>query len=268
MNDLVYKALPGVRWSHLKELAKSPAHYRSRLANPRTDTPAMATGRLVHCAVLEPDELPKRYAVWGAARRGGEWLAFEQAAIDNGQEVVTATEYERALAMRDAVHGHPAAARYLRQKRTRTEVVLTWTDEATGIACKARLDWLGSRTYLDLKTTRDAGERAFGRTAEGLAYHGQMAYYGMGLEAGGMKRRAVILAVENEPPFDVAAYRLGWEELDAGRELARELLDTLATCTKRRRWPGAHPKEKQLRLPPWAYPKDNDIGGLGIAFGG
>lgn len=261
-----YDAIPAIRWSLLREAAKSPAHYHWRLENPRPDTAAMAAGRLVHCAVLEPDELPRRYAVWGEARRGSDWRAFEAAAIGNGQEVVTAAEYERAIAMRDAVHTHPVAARYLSQKRARTEVTLTWTDAQTKLACKARLDWLGTRTFIDLKTTRDNAERAFGRVAGSLAYHGQMAFYNMGLVASGMKRRAVIVAVESEEPCDVACYRLGWEEMDAGTELARELLETVAACTRRGKWPGAHPKETQLRLPPWYYPKDDDIGGLGIAF--
>jgi len=64
---------------------------------------------------------------------------------------------------------------------------------------------------------------------------------------------------------DEARRRMEEDELDAGHELARELLDSVAHCKRTGRWPGAFPNETQLRLPPWAYPKD-EVGGLGITF--
>jgi len=67
MNNADYHADPAVSASHLHAIAKSPQHYWSRFLDPQRQpvepTAAMRLGSLVHCAVLEPEELHKRYAV-------------------------------------------------------------------------------------------------------------------------------------------------------------------------------------------------------------
>jgi hypothetical protein len=56
-----YHADPAVSASHLHAIARSPYHYWSRYLDPNRKpvepTAAMRLGSLVHCAVLEPDEL-------------------------------------------------------------------------------------------------------------------------------------------------------------------------------------------------------------------
>jgi hypothetical protein len=60
-----YHADPAISASHLKAVMQSPYHYWSRFLDPRRPTvepsSAMRLGSLAHCAVLEPDELSKRY---------------------------------------------------------------------------------------------------------------------------------------------------------------------------------------------------------------
>ncbi len=253
MTFLEYAAIPAVNWSLLKEMAKSPAHYQYRRTHPREDTAAMLLGRLVHCAVLEPDELPKRWAVWNGARRGNAWVEFAEATVANGVETCTEAEYEKALAIRDAVRGHVAALPLLYGGKA--EVVKTWTDPSTGVPCKARLDYLiGQHTLVELKTTRDIGPREFARTCAYLSYHGQLAFYARALSDKPEKYvKAYVIAVESEPPHDVCVYEPDEDFMWAGDELVSELLAKLKQCERTGQWPGAYKGLRSLALPPWVF---------------
>jgi hypothetical protein len=84
-----YATVPGVNWSTLKHMAKSPLHYKHACENTRDDTPAFAFGRYVHALVFEPHRVAERYAVLdgsfkldyivyeGGDRRGKVWEAFK-----------------------------------------------------------------------------------------------------------------------------------------------------------------------------------------------
>jgi hypothetical protein len=75
-------------------------------------TSAMRLGSLAHCAVLEPDELSKRYAIAPDRRsNAGKAAAAEMSA--NGIEAVSEPEMALALNMADAVRQHPYAAALL-----------------------------------------------------------------------------------------------------------------------------------------------------------
>jgi len=259
-----YALVRAVNWSTLREMQRSPAHYRHRLTTPREDTPAMAMGRLIHTAVLEPDRLPLEYAVWDGGRRGTNdykaWLAQQ-----GRRQIVTVPEYEKALAIRDAVHAHKVARRLLRYGKA--EVPLQWVDPPTRIRCKARLDWLRGDTFTDLKSTTDIDGRTFGRLAQRMQYHCQLAFYRSGLLATGHKPAPVrIIAVEVEDPFEVAVFEVDEDVLFVGELEVRALLHRVKDCRRKRRWPGRYEQEEALDFPEWALASDNDLTDLGIAF--
>ena len=259
-----YVQTPGVNWSSLKAMSLSPLHYRYGLTHPRPDTPAMQKGRAVHVAVLEPDEFPKRYTVWDGTKRGNAFSDFALTAFEAGLEVLSAAEYDECLAIRDAVRNHPVAGPLL--ARGRSEVTMTWRDEATGLPCKARLDWIDGGDLTDLKTTRSIREWDFARTIATLKYNAQLAHYSNGMAANGIAPGAVrIIAVESDPPHDVAVYRLSDDALWAGAEEVAELLARVESCTKSGDWPGGYPTEQVIDLPPWAYPNDDTLGLEGLA---
>ena len=101
-----YHADPAVSASHLKEVMHSPYHYWARFLDPNrpalVPTAAMRLGSLVHCAVLEPDELSKRYGVCLPRNtKAGKEMAEQMAA--DGIEAVTAADMEQAMAMAGSV---------------------------------------------------------------------------------------------------------------------------------------------------------------------
>ncbi len=255
-----YLAIDSTNWSSLKHLRQSPLAYKHALTHQRPDADMLRLGRAVHTAVFEPDRLPLDYVVFKGARRAGkEWDAFEEAHA--GETILKVEQYERACAIRDAVRAHPLAAPYLASGQP--EHVLTWTDQVSGVACKARLDWLSTfpPAVVDLKTSRHAtNQRLFASAAWDLGYHHQLAFYTRGaLAVTGRLHPAVIIAVEPTAPFDVAVYRLDEDALATAAGQVDDLLRLLVECREANVWPGAHDGELVLGLPRWALPDFDDV---------
>jgi hypothetical protein len=270
-----YAAIDAVNISTLKQIIRySPRHYQHLLSAPRKDTTALAFGRLVHCAVLEPDALAGRYVVepdYGdlrtkAARADRDAWRTEHI----GAECVSDEWMDKALGMSAAVRGDPVAAPYLNGGRP--EVTLTWSDAETGVSCKGRVDWLSfaDRTerpdcIVGLKTTRTILPDAFARGAVGYGYSPAWAFYADGYERMfGRAIPSVEIVVESDPPHDVVVYEIPDEELDEGRREYREALVLLARCRERNEWPGVSGgKLLTFRRPKWAqHHDDDDLEGL------
>jgi hypothetical protein len=252
-----YARINAINWSTLREIGRSPLHYRYLLEHGRADTATLALGRAVHTAVLEPERFGLEYVVFGGPRRAGkEWEAFKTA--NEGVTILKADEYAEAVAMRDAVHRHKGAMSYL--VGGAAEQTVTWTERINGmdLACKARPDYLG-RAIADLKTSKDAGASAFGRTAARFGYHCQLAWYRRGVRAAlGRELDMVLVAVESAAPYDVAVYRVTEDQMYAADDAINDLLLQVAACRRSDRWPGAQEEEGPLELPSWALDGDGD----------
>ena len=246
-----YESVPGIRWSHLKHAAVSLAHYRAATVQPSTDSDAKTLGRLTHCAVFEPDEVPLRYVVWrGGRRQGNEWRDFCEA--NSAAEIVTESQWDAACAIRDAVRSHPEVAPLLAAGRA--EQVFTWTDDATGLPCRCKVDWLTDTVAADLKTARVISRRGFGNAAASLCYHGQFAYYDRGLKAHGIEVDWSVIAAENAGPvWDVGCFTVSEDAMWAGDELVTDLLAKVARATQRDEWPGIWPHTAEMPLAAWVY---------------
>lgn len=259
-----YRQIDAVNWSSLREMRRSPAHYRYRLDHPREDTTGLAFGRGLHAAALEPDRLPLEFAVFKGARRAGkDWQAFR--AVHGEDTILKASEYERCLAIRDAVRAHPTASKYLRAGRA--ERAITWVDRATGLHCKGRLDWISDSVpaLVDLKGTSDLSRLHI--VAAQFGYNCQLAFYLAGLRALGLEVPARIVAVEVQPPHAVQVLALHDDDLYAGERECAELLRKVADCTARRSWPAGAGDEQVLRVPAWStcrLREQDDLSGLGL----
>jgi hypothetical protein len=267
VTDAEYRALPAVNFSTLKYMAKSPLHYKHALENPSPVTDAMSIGTAEHCMVLEPSQFPPRYTVWTGGRRAGkEWDAFCLA--NEGKTIIKSDEYDRCVAMRDAVRAHPAAGPILASGGESEKVVL-WKDPETGLDCKARIDWLCG-SVVDLKTTADGDPRRFASLAARYRYHAQLAWYRWGVEVstGLADWPCQLIVVEATPPHDVAVYNIDELTLGAGLDEARELLRRVAECKASGRWPGRFEGEATLNLPRWAFDDDDAATELGLVIGG
>jgi len=267
-----YRAIDATNFSSLKELARSPLHYRHRLDNPRTSLP-MALGKAAHTAVLEPHRFAAEYALWDERTEGGrvrprngkDWEAFKAAHAT--QQIIVADEMGAAMAMRDAARGSTCSMRYLRKGEA--EVTMVWPDEETGRRCKGRIDWLthvdGIDVLVGLKTSKDCRPIGFGNQAARLGYHLQWALYHDGYVALTSKPvRMVEIVIESAAPHDVTVYIIPAEIIEQGRDEYRKLLVTLDECEKTGVWPGTSDSEQILSLPSWVYHAEDDISELGL----
>jgi exodeoxyribonuclease VIII len=250
MDNATYHADPAVSASHLHAIARSPFHYWARYINPDRITPeptaAMRLGSLVHCAVLEPDELLQRYGV-APDRRTKEGKAAAAAMAAAGIEAVSEADMTLALSMAASVRVHPAAAALLKQGKA--EQSFWWDDSDTGLRCKCRPDWYHGTTVVDLKTTTDASPAGFAKSVATFRYHTQASHYLSGLHGA---ERFVFIAVEKTAPYAVAVYELDAEAMAAGNELRRRDMRMIADCHATKEWPGYGNDLQALSLPKWA----------------
>jgi len=229
-----------LRFSHLKQMAKSPAHYRAAVDQVASyDSPAMRLGRLVHSLVLG-DQDGRATVVYDGERRGKAWQEFQ--AEHDGAEIVTRAEHDRAAPIAWAVMRDPAAATYLGAGGPRVirEGRILWTLD--GRACSSTPDLidLDAGRIIDLKTTQTAEPGRFSRLALAAHYHAQLAFYRRAVEAahGVRARECVLVAVETSAPHPVTVLRLTDRALDEGDKLCRAWLERLAVCEAAGAWPG------------------------------
>ncbi len=309
-----YADIPGLNWSSLKLIATSPLMLKHRADNPRKDTPALARGRAIHCAILEPALFESAYVEepdFGDLRTNttkaerAEWLwsladdqsAFEprpdfdlrrkigkQAKADwevtfapgtkvivgdehpswvcPGLEVIAADEYALVTRCAAAVAKHPRAAELLRGGRA--EEVLTWTDATTGIACKARCDYIRPSAILDVKTSRHESLRQMRADFARYLYHGQLSFYHQGAKAAGVipedADRPFVVVVQTCEPYDVIPMQMSPLDLDAGLRLVSSLMQKYQDCAAAGWWPGMSPEVIEMGIPDWAPSGTDDDG--------
>lgn len=258
MSYAEYEAVPGVRWSHLKEMRTSALHYLTHAQ--KESTPSQVLGTAAHYAVFEPDLFDLECVVYEEKRNSNAWKAF--AAEHAQQTILRPAERDTALRIAEAVRTHGPAAEILAAGEA--EQVVTWTDAETGLGRKARLDWVTPPSVgilADLKTAADIGDTMFGRAAGRYCYHGQLVDYASGLQVEtGIPYQPVIIAVENDEPYDVRVADVTGAELSAAEMLVRDLLDRLAECIATDSWPGQFPERGKLNLPPWElYDEDYEL---------
>lgn len=252
MDIAAYHAHPALGSSRLRELLKSPAHFR---ANLRRETEALQLGSLVHTLVLEPHTFPERYLVVPKIDgRTKEGKAAKAALADDPRIAVDGETMAEASACATSIMSHRV---YQQIRDAQVEHTVFWTDAETGIECKARFDVLGP-LLVDLKTTRDASPKGFQRAIATYGYHIQAAHYMAGAIANGMDPRGFLFAcVETSAPYLAAGYLLGNPTLEQGERERREALTTYARCLREDRWPGYNDDRIEvIDLPNWAQRSD------------
>lgn len=260
-----YREIEAVNQSALLPIAISPLHYRAGLVAERKVSKPMRLGDVAHCAVLEADQLGKRYAVWlredgkKAVFAGKDFEAFKSEAEQHGKRVIKQDELDTAMAVAASIRRNALAQRYLR--RGSPEASMVWRDKETGLLCKGRLDWLSESVAdvgVELKTSGSVSPRVFQQRFAQAQYDVQAAFYADGYEA--LTSRTLhmkCVAVESGPPHDVVVYDLA-EAIDTGRVIYRELLNKLAECQRTNQWPGQCDTEQTLQLPRWRDPWDDE----------
>lgn len=273
-SDYYVRRLDEASASGLKQLLRSPAHFKHWVENPDADksSPALDFGRAFHMAVLEPERFASAYALppanapryptdaqWNAK---GKRSPESQAAVDfwrdwnaenKGRERLSASDYDRIQGMAASVMAHPVA-RGLVQGGDR-ETTFRWVDEETGIACKSRADLYASGEFLmDLKSCRDASPDGFARAVATYGYATQQAHYVDGIRSNGDAIRwFVFLAVETEAPYVCQPHLLDARAEQHGFDQRQRAMRRLQNCLQTNHWPGYSDRLNELALPAYAF---------------
>lgn len=257
-HDYFKRTLGVVSKSALDQFRRSPEHYRAWVAGIESEpTPALVFGSAVDCALLEPDVFAAKYAIapeFGDCRTKGpkaERDAWRERHA--GRVWLDADDGARLDSMVTRARGDRVLSELLADPQGASQVTICWTDKATGLQCKGRIDWLAPSfgVAVDLKTTLDASPLEFRRSVANYGYHRQNAMYSAGLkELGFDLRKFTFAAVEKEVPFGFAMYWLREDDISRGHDQNARDMAGLAECLRNDEWPGYSGGE--LELPPWA----------------
>jgi hypothetical protein len=177
-----------------------------------------------------------------------------------GRIPILTEDWEMVEAMAAAVLEHPVASRLFDPAHGKPEQTLVWQDDASGVTCRARLDWLptvtaGRRLVVpDYKTAWSAKPHAFGGSAAKYGYHMQAAWYLDGVRAlcGVTDPAFVFVVQEKEPPYLVNVVELDPFALHIGAVRNQEARTLFARCVESGEWPGFGPEVEMVGLPRWA----------------
>ncbi|MFD0902382.1 PD-(D/E)XK nuclease-like domain-containing protein [Actinomadura sediminis] len=239
-------------------LQMPPARWRYELEHPTPPTPAMILGTAVHTLILGAGPKPVRVDAKRWDSKAAKEARAEEEAL--GNLPLLADTYDQAFAMASAVLRHPVARKLFAPARGKSEQVLVWRDEETGVMCRAMVDHMphagtvGLHILADLKTTTNASPRKVAKTVADFGYDQQGAWYLDGYRALGLAPdpAMVFVFVEKDPPYLVSVVELDQPALIVGGELNRRALDLYARCRATDTWPGYSPEIELVSLPAWA----------------
>lgn len=232
----------------------------------------MVHGGAWHAWELEPAELARAYYVIPEApadlptnadgsvskrsKAGKAWWADVEAEAA-GRRIVDPGMYTSIVAMTEAAHAHPVLGPLLRA-RTDAELSMWWTDEASGVRCKARADVVCASLgiMLDLKRT-NPHPGAFARSAGRMRHDLRAAWYLDAAAACGLPCDEYLYAcVEPTAPYSVGVYRMDDADIDAARWTIDRLLGEYINHSTAGTWPSYPPEVRTVQMPAWVRRND------------
>ncbi len=257
-NEVYHSDTSRIGKSGLDLIAQSPAKYYAKYLDPNRErekkTPALITGSAFHTLVLESWKFQDEYAVMpnfqgeGSTSKKRDWM--EEHA---GKDFISLETYMQISRMRDSIMKHPLCDDLLSVGVV--EQRLDFEDFETGALCKCKPDFRNTQNGLiiDLKTTEDASEQGFAKSAYNYRYYVQAPFYLDGAVQNGLAPTGfVFIAVEKDPPYLVNVFHTDDDLMNLGRVTYRRDLEMYMQCVMSGDWPGYTPDIKRLTLPRWA----------------
>lgn len=251
MSEAAYRAAPGVNYSTLKHLRKSPLHYKHAVDNPEDSGQDYAMLRHIHALVLEPMTAHEQSVVWDGRRdaRNKDYAAF--LAANAGKNILNPTEAAQAERIAAAYNNNAVLRWLLASSGTYCETPWMW-HQVVGDAkllLKGRPDIIHyspdhGLIVADLKTCGDTDARLVASMARKYGWLLQLAHYTcLAADLYQVDPRAVpirwmTIAAEDKAPWDATC--IEWDNATKAGALAehQRLLEVLVDCQATGRWPG------------------------------
>ena len=203
-----YHAHEALSRSDLMAFLDSVAKWIYAKRHPQT-TNAMAVGTMIHRYILTPDEFWEYYGKVSGENLAANPARKEKEALkENGMLPLKPSQHNmlntvKARFEEDQEHGIPGLI-----ADTYKEVTLIFTDKASGLLCRCRLDMLKKDIsgIIDIKKVSQGGShhREFKRSVQKYSYDVQQAFYYMGAKAVFGEdipaTNFAFLTIEEEPP--------------------------------------------------------------------
>lgn len=210
-------------------------------------------GHAVHCLVLGSG--PPLVRIDADEWRSKAIKAEVEMVRESGGVPMRPVDFETAHAMAFAVREHPIAAKLLAGGVP--EHTLIWRDEATGVLCRAKVDWLRPDGIVDLKTAESAAPDAVSKAAHNHGQAIQAPFYLRGYRAVRLPNWTaepffVHIAVEKTAPYLVHVTQLTERAIAWGDRQVSQALEIYRDCTASGQWPG-YPQDEitDIDLPAW-----------------
>jgi hypothetical protein len=250
-----YHSIKRLSNSALSRLKDCPELFKREFidgVSDREETEAMALGSLVHCLVLEPEEVDKLYAVAPQCdRRTKEGKATWSQFVAES-DVVKQETFDEAAIIACNVNIHEQASVVLSAKGY-TELPVQF--EIDGIGCKSKIDYLSDNHEIvfDLKTTQSAKPDDFASSVVKFGYHRQAAFYCEAVRRiYGTEPRFIFCAVSTQYPYLCGCYELDEQAIGLGRIEIDGLLNEYKQRLEANDWSSEFTKGiNVISLPKW-----------------
>jgi hypothetical protein len=155
-----------------KLLNQSPKEYAKMLRGSSLDTAALAMGKLIHTAVLEPDKVDTLFVTVDVSTKSTKAYKEAKQQLTKGQTLLTEKEYSDSMYVVDALLRNEVVKDMLKG----AEFEMPAIGDVEGLPHRAKADILhrGVAVY-DLKTTSDIG--GFNYSARKYGYPAQVYIY-------------------------------------------------------------------------------------------
>jgi hypothetical protein len=248
-----YHTQPALSFSGAKKLLHPfcPAIFRHTQDNPQPHKREFDLGHAAHKVVLgEGSEL---YVIDADSYRTKKAQTERDEAYERGDIPVLPVEFDQVQAMAARVREHPIAGPLFGGPGL-AEQSLFWTDPATGVPCRARLDWLSYQVG-DYKTSTSAEPGHISKKVDEFGYYLQAAWYLDGaihLDLVAEDAEFWFVFQDKNPPYLVTVVDLSPDDLQIGRERNRLAREIYRDCLEAGVWPGYSNDIVRISLPAYA----------------
>lgn len=255
LRDVDYHAAKHLQsCSMLKNMLESPGHYRHALFAKFKSSPEKDFGTAFHTLLLEPSTFASRISVYpGVKTNEKDFKDFKALhsgtiIIDEPTLLLLRLAVERLLEQR--VRGRPFGDFVSEGEK---EVSLFYTDTATGVQCRTRIDLRHPEADFDLKSTSFPQLRAWSNHSVQLHYDMQAYMYLLAechFTGSSVPKPFYFMTIESDYPLSTSARMAGDDYLVNGMKKYEHAISAYAACAKTDYWPTPG-GEEIVNIEPW-----------------
>lgn len=212
-------------YSSLKEFGKSPSHYIQYLRKEFKPTPAMALGSLIHCMLLQPEELVNKFYVMPIVDKRtteGKNKYAECVKESEGKEVVAQDVYDEASSIVNKVISEPHIAAVIKGCN---KFEHEWKADILGLPFRGFFDGEADDYILEIKTANDASPKTIINDFFNRSYHIQGALYNY------ISQKPVkYLIIETTSPYNVMLADASADYIQNGLDKTFKLAEDFKAC--------------------------------------